>query len=262
MTDYLTKPLSEFARDVTADGVIDTEEVAKIRERIFADGVIDRTEADFLFGINDAVSGKPNDPGWKELFVEALTAHVLGDAASTGVVATAESDYLMAKIRADATVDQVELALLANLMAAAKGTSEAFKQFVMGALKEAILEDGVIDAQEVELIGKVIYGSGSASGERIDRSEAQFLFELNDAVTGQNNHPAWESLFVEAIVKHALEDETSPGVIDEAEARWLVGRLEADGTIDETEKALAAAIKAKAASIAEPLRTKMEQWGV
>ena len=32
---------------------------------LYADGVIDREEADFLFSINDVVSGNKNSPAWK-----------------------------------------------------------------------------------------------------------------------------------------------------------------------------------------------------
>jgi hypothetical protein len=72
MADHMTIPLSEFAKDILEDGIIDAGEVKKIRERIYADNVIDKEEADFLFELNDAVSGKENDPSWKDLFVQKL----------------------------------------------------------------------------------------------------------------------------------------------------------------------------------------------
>ena len=43
-------------------------------------------------------------------------------------------------------------------------------------LKKDVLEDGVIDAKEVQEIEKVIYADG-----KIDQDEADFLFDLNDA---------------------------------------------------------------------------------
>jgi TPP-dependent pyruvate/acetoin dehydrogenase alpha subunit len=82
----MTKPLGEFAKEILEDGIIDAEEVKKIRERIYADNVIDKEEADFLFELNDAVSGKENDPSWKDLFVEALSDYVLKDEVSPGEV--------------------------------------------------------------------------------------------------------------------------------------------------------------------------------
>ncbi len=124
------------------------------------------------------------------------------------------------------------------------------------------MEDGVIDEAEVKMIRAVIYGTGGGAGEGVDRAEADFLFELNDAVTGKENHPSWQELFVEAIGKHVLEDEESPGAIDEDEADWLIGRIEGDETVDDTEKALLQAIKEKASSVHDKLKFKMDMWKI
>lgn len=262
MTDHMTKPLKELAKDVVADGVVDAREVKQLRERLYADGVIDKEEADFLFQINDAVSGKKNAPAWKELFVEAITSHVLEDPQSPGVVDTAESQYLIRKIRSDKNVDDVELSCLVNIIAKAKATPERFRNFVLDSLKAAILEDGVIDADEVQMLRAVVYGAGSGSGAGVDRQEADFLFALNDAVSGHKNHPSWRTFFVEAIVKHLLEDEDSPGVVDSDEAAWLIRKVEGDGSIDDTEISLLRSLKAKATSVSENLVAKMTEWKV
>ena len=57
-----------------------------------------------------------------------------------------------------------------------------------------------------------------------------------------------------------LEDETSPGEIDEEEGDWLIGRIEGDGEYDANEKALLAHIKANAKSIAGKLEFKMQMF--
>jgi len=262
MSDHLTKPLAELADDITADGVVDADEVRKIRERIFADNVIDREEADFLFAINDVVSGKENDPGWTTLFVEALTQHVLDDEVSPGEVDEDEMKYLISKIQADEKVDDVELSLLVNIIVTAKRTTESLQEFVLSSLKASILADGMIDAQEVDMIKAVIYGAGGGAGAGVDRAEADFLFKLNDAVSGSNNAPEWHSLFVEALTKHVLEDETSPGEVDEDEATWLVDKIKGDGQVDDAEKALLSSIKGGAKSIHESLSSFMDSVGI
>ncbi|MDR1368868.1 MAG: TerB family tellurite resistance protein, partial [Dysgonamonadaceae bacterium] len=110
-------------------------------------------------------------------------------------------------------------------------------------LKVSILADadGVIDEAEVKQLREVLYADG-----KIDKEEADFLFELNDAVSGKANHNSWQTLFVEAITNFLLEDETSPGEIDEDEAQWLLEKIQGDGQLDETEKALLANLKSKA----------------
>jgi uncharacterized membrane protein YebE (DUF533 family) len=242
---------------ILEDGVIDADEVKLLRKELYADAVIDREEADFLFALNDATSGADNDPSWRAFFVEALSDHVLKDKVSPGVVDDDEAAYLISKIMADGVVDANELALLVNITAKARSTPQAFSSFVLSSLKAAVLEDGVIDGAEVEMIRKVIYGTGGAGGTAVDRVEADFLFELNDATSGKENHPSWKALFVEAITAHVLEDKVSPGAVDEAEADWLIARIEKDGVYDENEKALLRNIKAKATSIAAKLRSKI-----
>jgi uncharacterized tellurite resistance protein B-like protein len=108
-------------------------------------------------------------------------------------------------------------------------------------LKKSILADGVIDEAEVKQLRKVLYADG-----KIDKEEAEFLFELNNAVSGKNNHSSWESLFVEAITSFLLEDETSPDEIDNDEAEWLLDKIQGDGQVDKIEKALLANLKSKA----------------
>lgn len=262
MQDHMTKPLAELATDVLADGVIDADEVAKIRERLYADGVVDREEADFLFQLNDGASGKKNDPSWKAFFVEALTGHVLKDEKSPDVLDEDEAKYLIKKIETDEQVDDVELELLVNIAAKAKKYTPSFNAFVLNAVKKAVIADGVVDAGEVEMMKKVVYGIGGGAGEGVDRAEADMLFDINDATSGNEGHdPSWKEFFVEAIAKHVLEDEVSSGEIDEAEGEWLISRIEGDDKYDDNEKALLTHIKANAKGIAGKLKFKIEMLG-
>jgi hypothetical protein len=92
----------------------------------------------------------------------------------------------------------------------------------------------------------VIFGAGGSAGASVDDAEAQMIFEINDAVSGKANDPGWKDLFVESISKWCLEDETSPGVIDDREAEILHTNIYADGQVDEVEKALIVELKSKA----------------
>ena len=110
-------------------------------------------------------------------------------------------------------------------------------------LKKELLADGIIDSEEVKTIKAVIYEDG-----KIDKDEADFLFELNDAVSGKDNAPEWKDLFVDAITAFVLEDEVSPNEIDEDEAEYLYNQIKGDGQVDDIERALLENIKAKAKS--------------
>ena len=120
-------------------------------------------------------------------------------------------------------------------------------------LKKDLLSDGIIDIEEVETIKHKIYEDG-----KIDREEANFLFELNDEVTGKNNAPEWKELFIDAITAYVLEDEMSPDVIDEDEADYLYEQINGDGQIDDTERALLENIKAKAKNFPEKLASLLK----
>ena len=115
-------------------------------------------------------------------------------------------------------------------------------------LKKDLLADGIIDSDEVKTIKKVIYEDG-----KIDKDEADFLFELNDAVSGKDNAPEWKNLFVDAITAFVLEDEVSPNEIDDDEAEYLYDQIKGDGQVDEIERALLENIKAKAKNFPEIL---------
>jgi uncharacterized membrane protein YebE (DUF533 family) len=111
-------------------------------------------------------------------------------------------------------------------------------------LKKSILADGTIDEAEVKQLQDVLYADGT-----IDKEEAEFLFELNDAVSGKDNHESWKTLFVDAITSYLLEDENSPGEIDDDEAKWLTAKIQGDGKLDELESALLQNLQAKAKNL-------------
>ncbi len=115
-------------------------------------------------------------------------------------------------------------------------------------LKKDLLADGIIDAEEVKTIKEVIYEDG-----KIDKDEADFLFELNDAVSGKENAPEWKSLFIDTITSFMLEDEVSPNEIDDEEANYLYNQIKGDGQVDETERALLENLKAKSKNFPEIL---------
>lgn len=110
-------------------------------------------------------------------------------------------------------------------------------------LKNELLADGIIDANEVKELKEVLYTDG-----KIDIDEVNLLFELNNAVSKKANDGSWETLFIEAISSYLLEDENTPGEIDALEANWLFEKINGDGQIDGIEKNLLLNLKQKAKS--------------
>ncbi len=123
----MSKKLEKLRESILADGVIDSEEVDQIRTVLYEDGVIDRIEAEWLFGLNDAVSGKENCPGWADFFVEAISSHLLSDENSPGTIDPEEEKWLLTMIEKDGKCDEVEGALLRNLMSEVVSMSTSLK---------------------------------------------------------------------------------------------------------------------------------------
>jgi len=115
-------------------------------------------------------------------------------------------------------------------------------------LKKELLADGVIDATEVKELESILYADG-----KIDVEEAEFLFDLNNAVSGKENHSSWETLFIKAISSFLLEDEDSPNEIDNKEAEWLYNKIKGDGQIDNIEKNLLLSLKNSAKNFPDNL---------
>jgi hypothetical protein len=120
-------------------------------------------------------------------------------------------------------------------------------------LKTELLADGIIDAAEVIELETVLFADG-----KIDSEEAEFLFEINNAVSGKANHSSWETLFIKAISSYLLEDENSPGEIDTEEAEWLHNKIKGDGQIDDIEKNLLNNLKQNAKSFPANLESLMK----
>ena len=260
--------LAEFKTAILEDGVIDADEVKQIKAKLYEDGVIDMEEANFLFDLNDAVAGGSakveSGADWSGLFVAAMTDFVLADDTSPGNVDAEEARYLIEKIGSDGQIDANELALLVNISASATGESpEFFNQFTLDAVKAAVVADGVVDADEVEMMTKVVYGAGGAGGSGVDRAEADMIFDINDATTNNTGHHAsWKEFFVEAVGKHVLEDDDSPNEVDVDESAWLIGRIEGDGEYDANEQALLAHIGASATKITDQLSEVIQSLSI
>ena len=116
MVDFMTAHLNDIAHDLVADGVIDDVETQAIIERFLEDGAIDQEEAEFLFQINEITSGHPdNSTDFGDFFVEALTAFVLQDDMSPGVLDEYEWNWLKEMIGDDDELDDLEMRLLMNI---------------------------------------------------------------------------------------------------------------------------------------------------
>jgi len=118
-------------------------------------------------------------------------------------------------------------------------------------IKRNILAKTAIDEAAVEQLQELI-----EAGNGIDKEKANLLFELKNSFQGKNNHSAWNRLFIDAITSFLLEDEDSPGMIDDSEAQWLRAKIQKDGKISKLDKDLLNNLKKKSINFPEMLHLK------
>ena len=316
----------DLARDIAANG-IDAQEVRRLREEVFADGIVNREEAALLFHLNE-LADRGNEPDWDEFFVEALTDFFVWKQEPRQYLSEADADFLAHAVLKDGRIDNAtEFALLLNVLRWLRAAPQALIDTALAGLRQTVLQGGtvlfgpdrqrrgVIDPADVECIRAVIFAPGSDGGLTVTRAEADLLFDLHEATRGKKNAPGWQEMFVEAVAHHLmcptepprppdaaelerrerwLEERRGIGgfmrdmarslaggsrpepqhtalppvsayareAICPAEAEWLLNRIDADGEIDEAERALLHHIAESAAGIDERLRPLLARAGV
>lgn len=99
--------------------------------------------------------------------------------------------------------------------------------------RREVLSDGKVDLKDVELLRSVLN-----LNEGLDQLKADFLIDLKNSVSHDKLTPEFKHLFVDAITAYLMNDEKSPGEIDDEEAKWLRGKIQATGRTDDYDKAL------------------------
>ena len=123
-------------------------------------------------------------------------------------------------------------------------------------LRNAILADGVIDANEVSMLEAELYSNGF-----IDQNRAGVLFEINNAVTGNANSSEWGDFFIRAVTDFVLQNENSPGVVDDENATSLIDRIfnEDHVEVNDMERDLLTNIQEQATSVSSILTEKITE---
>jgi hypothetical protein len=208
-----------YIRDVVADVMaskrVTAGDVTELRRAIYLDGAAEAGEVERLFAIDEAANER--DPAWVELFVEAVTDCLVEQMRPQGYVDEANADWLMERISRDGVVKtESELELLVKVLERAKTSPERLVAYALNQVKKAVVDGqgplarggtltrGKIGRAEVELIRRMIYAFGGDGNVAITRSEADVLFEINDATVEADNDPAWSDLFVKAIANFMM----------------------------------------------------------
>ena len=118
-------------------------------------------------------------------------------------------------------------------------------------LRKQVLADGLIDSADVEMLRQVLN-----LDEGLNQLKADFLIDLKNSVSHDKLTPEFKHLFVDALTAYLLNDEDSPGEIDENEARWLRGKIQSTGRTDEYDRALLDNLKGRSINFPKILQYK------
>lgn len=90
------------------------------------------------------------------------------------------------------------------------------------ALAIMVTKDGIADA-DVALLRRAI-----EAAEFLERADIERLFRIDAAAPSRPE--SWADLLVEAVTDHVVWDLRPTGVVDEANAQWVLGLVDGAGT--------------------------------
>ena len=111
----------ELMERILRNGRVEGAEIELLRRQLYADGKIDRREADFLAELYKRV--EQVTPGFEKFFCQAIKDHILQD----GRISAEEAAWLRQLLYADNRITDRERKLLRELRGEARAVSPEFQ---------------------------------------------------------------------------------------------------------------------------------------
>jgi hypothetical protein len=113
--------LRQIGQDILATGRVDSDELEVLRWEMYADGKIDRREADFLVELHQRMQHRT--PAFEHFYFQAIKDHLLED----GGINAEGAAWLRQTLLADGKIDDQERKLLHELKEEARRVSREFE---------------------------------------------------------------------------------------------------------------------------------------
>ncbi len=97
---------------VASTSAVSRQDVASLHRHLFADGSLDRSEAEALFDLERAALSRCD--AWTSFLIQAVTDHVVWGERPTGLLDEAQADWLLAQV--DKTRTPTAFAILVNVI--------------------------------------------------------------------------------------------------------------------------------------------------
>lgn len=203
-----------LATQIAADGHISASEILELRKLGWADGKMSPDEAETLFVANETAEDSGSE--WCDFFVEAMTSFVVHTVEPRGYIDQEMAEELIARIDRDGHVGTMaELELLVRVIEVSTSAPQVLRDYALHQIEHAVtlgegptrhgaLTVGGINAAEVSLIKRLIFGTGSERPAGVSKAEAEMLFRIKDAALFEVNSPEWQDLFVKGVAQFLL----------------------------------------------------------
>ena len=203
---------------IAETGKITANDVMKMRREVFSDNIVKREEADWLFAIDRTAHEKSQE--WEWFFCEAIVDHIVDRTEPQGLISEENADWLITSIVEEGAIDgAVFFEMLVKVLEKAKTSPDTLVRFALEQVGNAVCNNRgplssdertskrqrhVVTKGDVEQMRRLVYGFGSDGGMAISKTEAEFLFNLNDKTLEFDNDPAWSDFFVRAIGNYVM----------------------------------------------------------
>jgi hypothetical protein len=194
---------------------ITAEDVLRLRRSIYGGPAVTKLQIEGLLDLDSACADKC--PEWATMFGEAVTVFIVDQEEPRGYVDEANADWLIDHVTRDGHIDTgAGLEAVIDVVEKATRSPDRLVRFALEAVRDTVLngsgparhggryKPGVVTEADVDLLRRVLYAPGGDQHIAITRSEAEVLFDINDATAEVENHPSWSDLFVKAVANSVL----------------------------------------------------------
>ncbi len=206
---------ADFTRQAASDRAISDAEVLELRRTGWADGQINREEAEAIFTLQHTLDA-PTET-WSDFFVEAIFNYVLHGTDPRGFASEEEAAWLISMVRADGKVCSLtEMELLILVIEKGQNVPEALKTFVLEVIEEEVLtgtgptrcggamSDRQVTEAEASILRRVVFGQASDRPGAVSKREAEMLFRLKDKTLEDANAPEFKRIFVQGVGNYLM----------------------------------------------------------
>jgi hypothetical protein len=172
----MTMALPDLCAAIVASGEVTSADVIALRREVFGEVTVTPDEVETLFQVDEGTERRVRE--WREFFVEALTDWLVRQQEPVGYVTEAQADWLIARIGRDGRIrNGTELETVVRVLELADAAPDTLSTFGLTLVTRAVVEnDGVITADEVERMRRLMFAPSGPGRLSISRKEAEALF--------------------------------------------------------------------------------------